>query len=137
MSPVSLVYLGALLFSLAGMVLLDLRHRLFFGRDPRRAGLVLVVGVVFFLLWDLAGIATGIFLHGASTYATGWMLAPQLPVEELVFLIFLCYLTMNLVALLERLLHRLRPTRPAAPLGDDAPDRSSAHAPSSAEGGPR
>lgn len=131
MSPVSLLYLGALLFSLAGMVLLDLRHRLFFGRDPRRAAVVLVVGVAFFLLWDLAGIASGIFLHGASTYATGWMLAPQLPVEELVFLIFLCYLTMNLIALLERLLHRFRPIAPTAPADDDAPARSSA------EGGAR
>ena len=45
----SFVYLGFLLLSLAGMVLLDVRERLFFAQDPRRAALVLLAGLVFFL----------------------------------------------------------------------------------------
>lgn len=100
----SFLYLGFLLFSLAGMVVLDVRRRLFFAHDPRRAALVLLAGLVFFLAWDAVGISLGIFLHSRSRFATGWMLAPQIPVEEVLFLLFLCYLTMNLVRLAEQLL---------------------------------
>ncbi|KAA9395043.1 lycopene cyclase domain-containing protein [Kocuria coralli] len=100
----SFAYLAALLVSLAGMIVWDVRERLFFARDAVRAAVVLAAGVAFFLLWDIAGILTGIFLHAPSRFATGWMLGPHMPVEEPVFLIFLCYLTMNLVLFLERVL---------------------------------
>lgn len=102
----SFLYLGFLLFSLAGMVVLDVRQRLFFAADARRAALVLLCGLAFFLAWDLAGIRLGIFLHSPSRFATGWLVAPQIPVEEVVFLVFLCYLTMNTVRLVEQWLGR-------------------------------
>ena len=38
------------------MVVLDLRFRLFFAVAPVRAAVVMVLGVAFFLAWDLAGI---------------------------------------------------------------------------------
>jgi len=57
---------------------------------------VLVVGVLFFLAWDLCGIGLGIFFRGETLFMTGLLLAPELPVEELFFLTLLCYLTMNL-----------------------------------------
>jgi lycopene cyclase domain-containing protein len=91
-------YAGALLVSLAGMVVLDLRHRLFFAADARRAAVVVVSGVVTLVAWDLVGIHLGLFLRGDSPYMTGWLVAPELPVEELGFLTLLCYLTMNLYA---------------------------------------
>ncbi len=94
----SLLYAVALAVSLAGMVVLDLRHRLFFFAAPVRAAVVLVLGVAFFLVWDLAGIALGIFFRGESPYLSGVLLAPELPVEEVGFLTLLCYLTMNLYA---------------------------------------
>ncbi|CAN5281597.1 hypothetical protein BH09ACT3_BH09ACT3_11820 [soil metagenome] len=93
-----LAYLLALLIALTGMVLLDRRFRLFFWSDARRATIVLVVGVLFFLAWDLAGIGLGIFFRGETSFMTGLLLAPELPIEELLFLSLLCYLTMNLVA---------------------------------------
>jgi lycopene cyclase domain-containing protein len=117
----SFVYLGFLLFSLAGMVLLDVRERLFFAHDPRRAALVLLTGLVFFLAWDVAGISLGIFVHSQSAWATGWMVAPQIPVEEVVFLVFLCYLTMNLVRLTEQVLARRSPAAAPAPGDAGAP----------------
>ncbi|MDD9206393.1 lycopene cyclase domain-containing protein [Georgenia sp. 10Sc9-8] len=92
----SAVYLLALGVSLAGMVILDHRFGLFFFRSPRHAAVVLAVGVAFFLVWDLAGIGLGVFFRGQTDYMTGLLLAPELPVEELVFLTFLSYLTMNL-----------------------------------------
>ncbi|MCL3859725.1 lycopene cyclase domain-containing protein [Actinotalea sp. K2] len=92
----SLLYGALLLVSITGMVVLDHRFRLFFFADARRAAVVLAVGVVFFLLWDVAGIALGIFFRGETPYMTGLLVAPELPVEEVGFLTLLCYLTMNL-----------------------------------------
>lgn len=102
----SLVYLGSLLVCLACVVLVDVRFRLFLGRDWRRALIVLGVGLVFFLAWDLAGIGLGIFLRGDGPFMTGVLLAPELPLEEPVFLLFLCEVTMVLVLGTERLLRR-------------------------------
>jgi len=99
-------YLLFLLAAMGGMVLIDRGFRLFFWRDARRATVVLVIGVVFFVAWDLVGIHLGIFARGASSLATGIVLAPELPVEEPVFLAFLCYLIMVLVNGAERLLSR-------------------------------
>jgi lycopene cyclase domain-containing protein len=103
---VSLLYLGALLISLTGMVVLDARFRLFFWRDARRAAVVLAVGIAFFVGWDLVGIGAGIFFRGAPELLTGIQLAPELPLEELFFLALLCYLTMNLFGAFERLARR-------------------------------
>lgn len=93
----SAAYLLALLAALGAMVLLDRRFRLFFWLAPRRAAAVLCVGLAFFLAWDLLGIGFGIFYRGDTNLLTGLQLAPELPLEELFFLAFLCYLTMNLV----------------------------------------
>jgi len=100
---VSALYLIGLLVALIGMVVLDLRFRLFFGVAPMRAALVLVLGVAFFLAWDAAGIGLGIFFRGATTLLVGVQLAPELPLEELFFLTLLCYLTMNVYGALSRL----------------------------------
>jgi len=106
----SFAYLLSLLVSLGAMVLLDWRFRLFFWLDARRATAVLAIGVVFLLLWDLSGIGLGIFYRGETELMTGVQLAPELPLEELLFLTFLCYLTMNAVHGTERMLHRGRRT---------------------------
>ncbi len=103
MSAVGLGYLAALAIALTGMVMLDRRFRLFFWADARRASVVLAIGVLFFLAWDLAGISLGIFFRGETDFMTGLQLAPELPVEELLFLILLCYLTMNLFGAFSRL----------------------------------
>ena len=92
----SLIYLGALLVSLAGMVVLDLRFRLFFAVAPVRAAIVLAIGIAFFLAWDLAGIGAGVFFRGNPGLLSGVLIAPELPLEEVFFLALLCYLTMNL-----------------------------------------
>lgn len=88
------VYLAALLVSLGCMLLLDHRFRLFFWRDAVSALIVTVVGTVFFLVWDVAGILSGIFFRGEGTIATGILLAAELPLEEPVFLVFLVMCTM-------------------------------------------
>ena len=89
-------YLAALLGSTACMLLLDWRYRLFFFRDLPVAVAVTVLGTVFFLAWDAVGIGLGIFLRGDSDFATGVVLAPEMPLEEPVFLVFLVICTMVL-----------------------------------------
>jgi lycopene cyclase domain-containing protein len=106
---VSFVYLAALLVSVTGMVVLDRRFRLFFWADARRASIVLTAGVVLFLVWDLFGIGLGIFFRGQTPFMTGVLVAPEVPVEEIFFLILLCYLSMNVFGAASRL------GRPAAP----------------------
>lgn len=96
------LYLLALGISITGMVMLDRRFRLFFWRDARRAAIVLPVGVVFFLIWDLLGIGLGVFFRGETPFMTGLQIAPELPVEEVFFLTLLCYLTMNLYGAFDR-----------------------------------
>lgn len=102
----SLVYLACLLAALGAMLLLDARFRLVFWRDARRAAITLALGLAFFLAWDAAGIALGVFARGGSRLMTGIELAPELPLEEVFFLLFLCYLVLVLLfgarALLDR-----------------------------------
>jgi lycopene cyclase domain-containing protein len=89
------------------MVLLDRRFRLFLFADARRGALVLAVGVAFFLLWDLVAIGLGFYGRGEGEALSGVELLPHLPVEELVFITFLCYLTMVLYGLVSRFFVRV------------------------------
>ena len=89
------VYLAALVFSLVGLGLLDYRHKLaLFGGAPARTLAVVGISVAFFLVWDLVGIQAGVFFRGAGPWMTGIVLAPELPLEELLFLIVLSYSTL-------------------------------------------
>ena len=91
-----IVYLASLLVSLTGMVVLDRRFRLFDWVNARRASLVHLIGIVFFLVWDVYGIGQGLFFRGETSFMTGIVLGPELPLEEIFFLTLLTYLTMNL-----------------------------------------
>lgn len=85
------VYLGALLVSIGGLAVLDRRFRLAFWHDARRSAWTVGIAVVGFLLWDVAGLALGIFARGDSPHMTGVLLAPELPLEEAFFLALLSY----------------------------------------------
>lgn len=102
-------YLGALALSFAAMLAVDHRWRVFWWADRRRAALVMGTGIALFLVWDAAGILTGSFERGQSPGMTGIELAPDFPLEELVFITFLCHLTMVAFALAGRLLDAVRP----------------------------
>lgn len=88
------VYLLLLIAGIGCMLLLDRRFRLFFWHDPAIATLVTVLGTGILLAWDGAGIAAGVFLRGDGPIASGILLAPELPLEEPVFLLFLVLCTM-------------------------------------------
>ena len=88
------LYLTGLLIGIAGVATIDVRFRLFVRAAPVSAVVVLAVGVAGFLLWDTAGIRLGIFFEGNRALITGVQLAPQVPLEELFFLVLLCWTTM-------------------------------------------
>ena len=98
------LYLAALLVAVAGLVVLDARLRLFLFAAPARAAIVLVVAVAGFLAWDAAGVGLGIFFEGPSGLLVGVDLAPDIPVEEAVFLILLALTAMDAFLLAQRLL---------------------------------
>lgn len=92
------IYAASLLICAACLVLLDVRFRLVFCRRPMVGAIALVIGIGFFLVWDAVGIRLGVFRHLDSRWATGILLGPEFPIEELLFLGFLTYLTLILLS---------------------------------------
>lgn len=86
-----ILYLLALAISILGMGLIDYKHKLALFIQPLRTIITLTVAVVVFLIWDLVGIALGIFFRGEGPYLTGITIAPELPIEEVFFLTLLSY----------------------------------------------
>jgi len=89
-------YLIALIISIAGLGLLDWRHKLAFWHDKKRTAMTIAIGIFVFVIWDIIGIDLGIFFQGGSQYALSFTLLPEFPVEELFFLFLLCYVTLLL-----------------------------------------
>ncbi len=86
-----ILYLAALTVSLLGMGLIDFKHKLALFAQPVRTAITISVAVTVFLIWDLVGIAQGIFFRGQGPYQTGVTIAPELPIEEVFFLTLLSY----------------------------------------------
>jgi lycopene cyclase domain-containing protein len=89
-------YLAILVVSLAGLAIIDWRHKLAFWHNRKRTLLTVGIGVAVFTLWDIAGIGLGIFRHGNSPYTLPLRLGLEFPLEELLFLTLLCYVTLIL-----------------------------------------
>lgn len=73
------------------MGLIDFKHKLALFVQPLRTLVTLTISVAVFLIWDLVGIAQGIFFRGSGPYLTGITIAPELPIEEVFFLTLLSY----------------------------------------------
>lgn len=87
-------YLATLLISLAGLTTLDYKYKLAFFGLRRRASICIGVALIAFFAWDALGIALGIFLHGNSRFSLTFVLFPQFPLEEIFFLLLLCYVSL-------------------------------------------
>ncbi|WP_084106297.1 lycopene cyclase domain-containing protein [Demequina sp. NBRC 110056] len=92
----SYLYLTALAVSLLGLGILDWRYRVALFSDARRTLVTLGLAIAFFLVWDLLGVSLGIFFIGDAPYLSGWVIAPEVPVEEVAFLTLLTYNTLLL-----------------------------------------
>lgn len=101
----SWLYLLSVLAAGSCMALVDRRWRLFLFRQPTHAVVAISVGFVFFLAWDFVAIALEVYSRGESPAMTGIEVAPELPLEELFFIVFLTYVTGVLYGLFTRVLH--------------------------------
>lgn len=99
------LYLAGLMVSIIGLGVADWRFKLAVFVDANRTVRAVLAGWVVLLVWDAIGIAADIFHVGASSYATGWLIAPDMPIEEPVFLFLLCYLSLLTFIIVRRRLH--------------------------------
>jgi len=91
---ISFAYLIGLLIGITGMAIIDRRYKLAYWLDRRRTVLTLGICITVFIIWDLLGITLGIFFHGGSKLTLPIRLLPEFPLEELFFLLLLCYCTL-------------------------------------------
>jgi lycopene cyclase domain-containing protein len=91
---IEFTYFAALLVAIFCFGLIDRRYKLVWWRNRTLALRAVVLGVTFFLMWDITGVASGIFFPGDSPFDTGWLLLPGVPMEELFFLLLLMYQTL-------------------------------------------
>ena len=96
-------YLAGLIFSIIGLGLFDWRFKLGFSTNKKAAALATLLPLIFFLIWDGAGIALGIFFRGETSHLTGILVAPELPIEELFFLFLLNYTTLTIFITVKRI----------------------------------
>lgn len=98
----SISYLALLLISILGLGAIDFRHKLALWSAPLPTIFTVLIAVGFFLVWDVVGIANGIFFRGETPNLSGLLVAPELPLEEIFFLILLSYNTLIFYAFFER-----------------------------------
>ena len=84
-------YLLGLLIGIGGLIVIDWRWKLAFWQNAKRTAATLLTAIAVFVLWDFFGIFLGIFFHGGSEYSLPFRLAPEFPIEEIVFLFLLSY----------------------------------------------
>jgi len=100
---VQFAYLAGLILSIIGLGLFDWRFKLGFSTNKKAATLSTLLPLLFFLIWDGAGIALGIFFRGETSHLTGILVAPELPIEELFFLFLLNYTTLTIFITVKRI----------------------------------
>ena len=90
------LYLILLLAVIACLVLVDFKYKLAFYKDFRGASITLAMLILFFCIWDIVGIKTGIFFTGNTKLLTGWHIIKNFPIEEMLFLTVLNYTSLLL-----------------------------------------
>jgi|GEM_PF-834385 len=87
-------YIGILLFSLVGIAMADWLYKLAFFVDPKSSGLAIGLTAVLLLCFDVLGIALGIFSTNQNYVSGLFVITPNLPLEEFLFLFLLGYVTL-------------------------------------------
>lgn len=84
------LYALLLLISIGGMTMLDRRYKFALFNRLDITLKILAVCILIFILWDVAGILTGIFFIGETDFLLGLKIG-EFPIEELLFLFLLNY----------------------------------------------
>lgn len=89
-------YLLTLIFGLSGLVLWDYIKKIALFKNTKAWAGVVGITVGLLLIWDILGLVLDIF-HTNSRFVTGiFIVTPDLPIEEILFLTFLTYFTLLL-----------------------------------------
>jgi lycopene cyclase domain-containing protein len=97
------LYLIGLLVALAGLTLTDYRYKLAYFTAPKRTLKTIGAATAVFLVWDLLGVGLGIFFIGQTKYLTGIHMLPEVPLEEVFFLLVFVYSALLLLRGSEKL----------------------------------
>jgi lycopene cyclase domain-containing protein len=84
-------YIIALVVSLFGLYVIDRKYKLAFFWNWRLTLGILVAGIIFFLGWDIAGVVLGVFSTNQDWVTGLYVITPDLPIEEFLFLTLLNY----------------------------------------------
>ena len=113
---IAVAYLVVQIVSFTGIAVIDHRWKLAFFRARAATVLAVTAAVALFLTWDVLGVRSGVFFRGQTDFMTGLLVAPEIPVEEVVFLAFLSYLALvcgtGVVTAVEHLTARRSGSRP-------------------------
>lgn len=91
---IGLAYLAVQVISFAGILVIDHRWKLAAFRAPAATALAMTAAVALLLTWDVLGVRSGVFFRGQTDFMTGLLVAPEIPLEEVVFLAFLSHLAL-------------------------------------------
>lgn len=89
----NIAYLLTLVFSLTCLFLLDKKHKIAWFWNAKITGFCIFITLLFFLTWDVTGILLGVFSTNQNWVTGLYLVTPDLPVEEFLFLTLLGYLT--------------------------------------------
>ncbi|KAA0919031.1 lycopene cyclase domain-containing protein [Dietzia sp. ANT_WB102] len=91
---IGLAYLAVQVISITGILVIDHRWKLAAFRAPAATALAVTASVALLLTWDVLGVRSGVFFRGQTDFMTGLLVAPEIPLEEVVFLAFLSHLAL-------------------------------------------
>lgn len=91
---IGLAYLAVQAVSFTGILVIDHRWKLAVFRARAATALAVTAAVALLLTWDVLGVRSGVFFRGQTDFMTGLLVAPEIPLEEVVFLTFLSYLAL-------------------------------------------
>ncbi len=89
-------YLTVLVIALFGLGSLDWKYKLAWFWKPRLTAMILAWSVMFFLIWDVVLIMAEIVSTNQSWVSGLYIVSPDLPIEEFLFLSLLGYQTLLL-----------------------------------------
>jgi len=94
-------YLLFLLAAITCIGAMDYRWKLAYFNKPAQTWKILIISLVVFIIWDIAGILDKIFFIGHNHLLIGVRIG-QFPVEEIFFLVLLNYSSLIIYLLLRR-----------------------------------
>lgn len=87
----SIAYLLTLVISLLGLGIIDKKYRLALFWDAKKVLSIMVATLMFFVAWDIGGILAGVFSTNPQWVTGLYIVSPDLPIEEFLFLTLFGY----------------------------------------------